>query len=144
MLSRNVFKTSDFWNEFDKLHRDMNRLFHDTRPMGRRSYPALNVWSNEDSAIVTAELPGFDASNIDISVVSNTLTIQGEKTPIEHGEEDVLHRQECRTGKFQRSINIPFKVDSDNVVANFKNGVLNVTVPRAEEDKPRTISIKAN
>ena len=144
MLNRNLFRTSDFWNEFDKLHRDVSRLFHDTRPAARHSYPALNFWSNEDTAVVTAELPGFNIGNIDISIVNDNLTIKGEKKPVKHGEEDILHRQECRTGQFQRSIKIPFKANVENIAANFRNGVLNVTVPRAEEDKPRKIEIKAH
>ena len=143
MLNRNLFRTSDFWNEFDKLHRDVNRLFYDTRPTARPDFPALNVWSNEDSAIVTAELPGFETNDIDISVVNDNFTVQGEKKPVNHDDDDILHRQECRTGRFQRSIKINFKVNVEEVSANFKNGILNVTLPRAAEDKPRKITIKA-
>jgi HSP20 family protein len=142
MLNRNLFRTSDFWNEFDKLHRDVNRLFYDKHPVARPGFPALNVWSNEDSAIVTAELPGFEANEIDMSVVNDNFTIQGEKKPVEHDDDDILHRQECRTGRFQRSLKIPFKVNVEEVSAKFNNGILKVTLPRAEEDKPRKIAIK--
>jgi HSP20 family protein len=132
--------------EMERLRREMNRLFSDwpsqagwsTAP----SYPAMNVWTDEDSAIVTAELPGVNLDNIDISVENDVLTLRGERQRDEQ-EGVTYHRRERRSGSFVRTFRVPFRVDAEQVEATFKNGVLSIALPRAEEDKPKRISVKA-
>jgi HSP20 family protein len=130
----------------DRLQREMNRLFEDYSPARLRrapAYPAMNVWANEDGLTITAEVPGVSPEDIDISVVGDTLTLSGERKPDLLKEGARYHRQERGFGSFSRSIQLPFMVNVSKVDATFHNGVLNVSLPRAEEDKPRKIAVKS-
>jgi HSP20 family protein len=80
---------------------------------------------------------------LDIAVVENTLTLSGERTPAELAEGEVYHRRERGSGKFTRSFQLPFNVEANNVQAVYEKGVLRITLPRAEADKPRRITVKA-
>jgi HSP20 family protein len=104
-------------------------------------YPSVNVWTNTDGAIVTAELPGIDTEELDISVRENVLTITGNRSATELQEGAVYHRRERSHGKFQRILELPFIVDTAGVEANYEKGVLRILLPRAEADKPRKISV---
>jgi HSP20 family protein len=106
------------------------------------SYPAVNVWTQADAALVTAELPGVDPESIDISVQDDTLTVRGTRERPEM-EDVTYHRQERRFGAFARTIQVPFRVQGDEVNAIFEKGVLRISLPRAEEDKPKRITVKA-
>jgi len=135
------------WQDMERLHREVDRLFSDNFTMagGRTapSYPAINVWTNEDGAVVTAELPGVEAEDIDISVVGDTLTLSGARQPLNLEEGDKYHRRERGYGKFNRSFQLPFIVEADKVDALFEKGILHLSLPRAEADKPRKISVKS-
>jgi HSP20 family protein len=137
------------WQEMERMRRDMDRMFEGAALQRRQpgGYPALNIWTSPDSAHVTAELPGVKAEDIDISVVGETLTLTGSRQPDEYQEgsqQDVrYHRQERGYGKFSRAIQLPFQVDAAKVEASFEKGVLHVSLPRAEADKPRKITVKA-
>jgi len=140
------YQVTNPWREVDRLQREMNRLFEDYYPSRIRrapSYPALNVWSSEEGLFVTAEVPGMHSEDIEISVVGDTLTLSGARKPEELTEGARYHRQERGYGSFNRSIQLPFPVDVAKVDATFRNGLLSVTLPRAEEDKPRKISVKS-
>ncbi len=134
------------WREMERLRREMNRLFSDwpwrTRWATAPSYPAMNVWMDENGAVLTAELPGVQLDDIDITIEEDTLTLRGERKPDEV-EGVTYHRQERRFGSFLRTFRLPFRVDADQVEATFKDGVLNIVLPRAEEDKPKKITVKA-
>jgi HSP20 family protein len=125
----------------------MNRLVNEWPSRYRvnmaAGYPAMNVWTNEDGAIVTAELPGLKPDDIDISVVNDTLTLKGKRNRDECGEHVRFHRRERGCGSFTRSFQLPFQVEPGKVEATFERGVLEITLPRAEADKPRRITIKA-
>lgn len=138
---RASFRSS--WREMERLRREMNRLLA-TAPAGRMAaYPALNIWANEDGALVTAELPGVDPEAIDISVVDDTLTLKGNREPEEPAEEQTYHRRERGYGAFSRALQLPFAVEADTVEATFEKGVLQINLPRAEADKPKKITVKA-
>jgi len=143
MFYRNVFGVSNPWRELERIQHEMNRLFTDPNRPTSRNYPAINGWIKDNTVIVTAELPGYAPEDIDISVVDQTLTIRGERKPCELKEGETFHRQERRCGKFQREVQLPFGINADKVEANFDNGVLSITLPRAEADMPRKISIKS-
>jgi len=132
--------------EMERLQREMNQLFSDSFSLaGGRvapSYPAMNVWTNEDGAVITAELPGVNPDGIDIAVVGDTLTLTGSRTPEELGEGAKYHRRERGYGRFSRSFQLPFKVETDKVEAMFEQGILHLSLPRAEADKPRKITVK--
>ena len=139
------FRTPTVWQEMDRLQREMDRLFRatSTNRLGTGGYPAMNIWSNEDKAMITTELPGIDLDDIDISVVGDTLTLSGRRVPEELDEDARYHRQERGFGKFTRSIKLPYTVDGDRVEATYKRGVLSISLPRAEADKPRKIQVRS-
>ena len=133
------------WQEMENLQREMNRLFSDFMPTRFRAaseFPAMNIWADENSVLVTAELPGIKVDDLDINVLGENLTISGERTPEELPEDAQYHRRERGFGKFTRSIQLPYQVDVKKVNASFKNGVLSITLPRAESDKPKKIAVK--
>ena len=103
----------------------------------------MNVYTNDQEAVVLAELPGVEPAAVEISVVAETLTIQSERNPQEVGEKTTYHRQERTCGKFNRSIQLPFPINSEKVEAKLENGLLTIRLPRAEEDKPRRISVRS-
>lgn len=140
-------RTPSVWREMDKLQREMNRLFSDFYPRRIRtapSYPAVNIWTSEDNAFVTAEMPGIKSEDIDISIVDDTVTLSGTREPEELDEGTRYHRRERGFGKFTRNIQLPFNVDVNHVEAVFENGVLQISLPRAEADKPRKIAVQTS
>ncbi|MBN1863672.1 MAG: Hsp20/alpha crystallin family protein [Victivallales bacterium] len=122
------------------LQREMNRVFngYDGRGGG---FPAVNIWSNHENVVVTAELPGMDPEAIDVSVAQGQLTISGERI-ISPPEGDMQsHRQERGQGSFARAFRLPFDVDSTKVSARYQDGVLSISLPRLEESKPKKITV---
>jgi len=132
-------RAGDMWREFERL----SRLFPDfSSPFSRTTeFPAVNVWSDGNEAVVTAELPGLDPATADISVVGRTLTIKGTRKAEEPGADGSYHRQERWNGSFARAIELPFQIDQSKVEARFSKGILEVKLPRAEADKPKKITI---
>jgi HSP20 family protein len=107
-------------------------------------YPSLNLWEDDNHLFVEAELPGFELNELEITVTGdNQLSIKGERKQPEM-EKGVWHRQERGYGSFSRMIELPEHVDPDNVSAEFKNGVLTITMPKKEDSKPRRIEVKSN
>lgn len=132
----------DPFRDLYRLQREVNRLFSDFAEPADR-FPALNLWSSEEEAVVAVELPGVDPKAVDLSVVGHVLTVQGER-PEEPGVKDEsYHRRERATGKFVRTVRLPFEVQEDQVQARYEHGVLRVTLPRKESTKPRRIAIAA-
>ena len=140
------FYSTSPWREIEQMQRDMDRLFNRMtrfdRPAIAPEFPAINIWANEEGLVVTAELPGVNTDDIDISVVNETLTLSGMRQPDTLEEGDKYHRRERRHGKFSRSFQLPFAIEADNVEAVFENGVLHVSLPRAEAEKPKKIAVK--
>ncbi len=133
------------WDPFEAISRireEMNRLFRE-RAGTPAAYPAMNVWTGENQAVVTAELPGVEPQDLDIAVNENILSLSGSRKWDEPKEEDVVHRVECPNGEFRRTLELPFRVDADRIQANCAKGVLTITLPRAEQDKPKKIQVKA-
>jgi HSP20 family protein len=107
--------------------------------------PAIDVVEKTDAYQLAFEVPGVDAADVDISFEQNVLTVRGEKAPgfESGGDADVrVHADERVSGKFQRSIRLPEFVDADNISAEFSNGVLYLTVPKAQTARARKIQIK--
>jgi HSP20 family protein len=126
----------------------MERLLESTGPRlvrGRAAnFPAVNVWTNEqEGIIVSAELPGVSPETIDISVTADTLTISGTRKPEDLPEGAQYHRRERYCADFSRTVQLPYTVNTEAVEAAAENGVLKITLPRAEAEKPRQISVKA-
>ena len=105
---------------------------------------AVDMYETDDAVVVKSAIPGIKAEDLDISVTGDTLTIKGEtKTDEEVKEENYLYR-ERRYGSFCRVLSIPVPVVTDKADAEFENGVLTLTLPKAEEVKPKAIKVKAN
>ena len=129
------------WRDFARVQQETDRYFHSVNDSYAPGFPPVNVSSGEDQVIVSAELPGVPADKVDISVLENTLTIQGARAADERPEGAVAHRRERGTGEFSRRIRLPFRVEVSAVDAKFENGVLEVTLPRAEADRPKRIAV---
>jgi len=138
------FRPNSLWNEMDRLQREMNLLssmFSPQRQVSTQSFPAINIWSNEENAVATVEIPGVKIDDLEIMITGETLSLKGSRAQNTLAPDAVSHRQERGCGQFMRSIKLPFPVESEKVVANLKNGVLQVRLPRASADKPRKITI---
>lgn len=137
----------------DPFFRNLNRLFSDDIfvPFGATSEglersgwtPAVDIRETEDAFLFTAELPGLDKNDVHITVENKVLTLSGERTWSEEEEEEKnsYHRIERAYGNFTRSFTLPNAVDPSKVEAKFKDGLLTITVAKAEEVKPREIEI---
>lgn len=128
-----------FW-QFRTLEERMNDLLG--APVDDEAAPSMNVWVSDDAAIVAAALPGLSAETIDVRVDGRTVTIQGEFAEPKH-EGQVLSRRERPRGGFTRSFELPFGLDAERVSAAYRAGILQVTLPRVESERPRKISIRS-
>ncbi len=104
--------------------------------------PLMNIEETKDAYRITVELPGMEKDDIDIQIKDNVLTISGEKKEEHTEEEGTFYRRERRFGKFSRSVNLPSDIDVEKIDAEYKNGVLTLTLPKTEESKPKKISVK--
>ncbi len=134
--------------EMMTLREAMDRLFDDafTRPFGRdglASLPAIDMYQTADDVVVKASLPGLKAEDVQISVHADTLTLRGEFKQEEERKDTTWHMHEHRSGAFERSLLLPTDVQSDKARAEFEDGILTITLPKAEAVKPKTITIKA-
>ncbi len=143
-----LVKFNPFWG-FTGMESTMDRLFDrffedsDTKLMSRTWSPSVDVSETENEIVFTAEFPGFEKDEIDISVNEGRLTISGER-PFTEEKETKHHRVERWYGNFNRSFLLPKSADPETISANLKNGVLTVTMPKKEEAKPRQIPVSVN
>jgi HSP20 family protein len=134
------------WGSFDALRREMDALlgrFGAGALAARRGvFPAVNLYETGDTFVLTAELPGMDAKDIQVSVEGTTVTIGGERK-IDYGNGDTSsHRLERQSGRFRRAFELPVAVDSAKVEAMHKNGVLMLRLPKTAEHRPRQVSVQ--
>ena len=138
----------NIWSEMNRLREEMDRLFGRYGAEGWRTlsggiYPPLNLWEDDEKLFVEVELPGLELSELEITVTKdNQLSIRGERKQPEL-EGVTWHRQERGYGSFSRMIDLPEHVDPEKVSAEFKQGVLAVTLPKKEEVKPHRIEVKS-
>ncbi len=130
------------------LREAMDRLFDDafTRPFGMTAglqAPAVDLYQTDKEVVVRASLPGLKAEDVQISVTGDLLTLRGEFKEKEEKKEKAYHLREQRYGSFERTIGLPTQVLADKAKAEFEDGVLTVTLPKAEEVRPKTITVKA-
>ena len=130
--------------EMQRVRREMNQIFSGLDHPLSDEFPPVNAWLGEGDIVVTAELPGVDPGKVDISVVGDTLTISGSRETEALKEGENYHRQERGQGRFSRSLQLPFHVEAGKVEAKYDRGILQVTLPRAEADKPRKISVRCD
>jgi HSP20 family protein len=123
------------------LQDELDRLFES--PL-RAWAPVLDVREDADSFVIRAELPGLKREDIEVSLQDGALVISGERKVEEKQEGVEIHRQERFYGKFQRALTLPELVAADKVKAQYKDGILTVTLPKTEEAKPKQIDVSVN
>ena len=138
----------DPFRELRGLQNEMNRVFSGITPGwdGEEGFstswtPRVNIFENKDHLVLEAELPGMTRDDFDLSIENNVVTLKGERKFEKKDEGDNYHRVERAYGSFTRSFTLPSTVSSENVKAEFNNGVLNVSFPKREETKARKIEI---
>ncbi len=128
-----------------EMERFIRQVFGDSEgasPAGAFS-PALDVEEDENAFTLHVELPSVDPRDVDVSLEENVLTIAGERSFYDDKETEGFRRIERSFGRFHRAVRLPDRVAADQVEANYKDGLLTITVPKAEEAKPRRIQIQA-
>ena len=139
------YRFPSVWREMEQLQREMGRLVPGPSSGQRQKaadFHAMNVWANEDGQIVTAEVPGVSPDDLEITILGEKLTLSGARKLDELPEGARYHRRERGMGEFSRTVQLPFLVDAGKAEAAFENGVLTVTLPRAEADRPRRVEVK--
>jgi len=134
------------------IHAHMNRVIDDflgsrTRrdaAIERGWVPAIDIRETKDELVVAAELPGLQEKDIHLSIVDNVLSLRGQRRPLEEVSEEDYHRIERWTGTFERHVQLPVPVQADKVRATYREGVLEVRLPKVEESKPREIRIEVS
>ena len=130
------------------LREAMNQLFDDsfTRPInmsGGSVLPAIDLYQDDEKVVVRAALPGLKAEDVQISVTGDLLTLRGEFKLVNDPKDVTYHLREQHYGAFERALRLPAEVQTDKSKADFENGVLTISLPKAEAIRPKTISIKA-
>jgi HSP20 family protein len=144
----------DASSEMEALRREMERRFSEFWPghgrvprvaflpgRGARQYPLVNVSEDEQNVYVEALAPGVDPKSLHLSVVQGALTINGEKPGLAQVSAEAYHRNERAAGRFVRTVELPLEVDAGKVSADYRNGLLLVTLPKAESARPRQVPI---
>ena len=147
-----VFRGTLNMNPIQQFRDEMDRLVTNvfanpaiagaTRMVTGRGFPAVNLWESDDNLFIEAEVPGLKAENLDVTVVGSELTIKGER-PEEAAQQGAFHRRERGVGSFTRVVQLPSEVNADRVEASLNDGVLLLTLPKAETAKPRKIKVTA-
>ncbi|MDX9864123.1 MAG: Hsp20/alpha crystallin family protein [Anaerolineaceae bacterium] len=135
-------------SEIMSLRQAMDQLFNDafTRPVsmsGVSASPAIDLFQDNDNVVIKAALPGLKAEDVEISVTADVLSLRGEYKQESEQKEATYHIREQRYGSFERSVRLPTDVQTDKAKADFEDGILTITLPKAEAVKPKMISIKA-
>ncbi len=129
----------------DLVRREMGELLdsvfngHESRS---RAFPALNIWEDGDHLFAEAELPGMGMDDIELFVVGSELTIKGQRKAMDDQNAN-YHRRERGVGEFCRTVTLPVEIDANKVEATLKNGVLTISLPKAEAARPRKISVRS-
>jgi HSP20 family protein len=140
-LSR--FPSRDVSGMHDEVERMFRQVFGEGGPATAGAWsPALDVEENEDAFVLHIEVPGVRAEDVEVSLEENTLTVSGQREFYDERNAEAFRRIERRFGRFHRSVRLPDRVDASKVLATYTNGLLTVTVPKAEETKPRRIEVR--
>jgi HSP20 family protein len=135
------------WDPFRELQREVGRLLVSLDPFqsARRlqGYPPLNVHDHGDRYLMSVQLPGMTPADIELTITGETITIRGERKKAEGVKDDSYRRQERPMGRWTRSVTLPDRVESGQVAASFSDGILTVSIPKAEDARPRRIMVAA-
>jgi HSP20 family protein len=139
-------------NDIGSLSQRMDRMFEELMGRGLRRWaeddrvrgswsPAVNILERKDAIVITADLPGLKAEDVDVTVDNSVLTVRGERRLEEASEGETYHRVERVYGVFERTFTLPNSVDVSRIDAKFRNGEMVVTLPKREESKPRAVKV---
>jgi len=138
------------WREMSAFQRHVNHCFEDSfnttertssEPSMSRWSPAVDIYDDEGTIVIKAELPGVDKKDITIDVKDRVLTLKGERSDETEVKEDSFYRRERVSGTFQRAFTLPALINAENIKADFKDGVLKIDIPKPEEEKPKQVTI---
>jgi HSP20 family protein len=135
------------WQEMNALQRQFDRLFDEAllpTPVSERSFtrvPAAELQETEDAIHLKLEVPGIEAKDLDVQVTENAVSVSGERKSETKTEKDGAIRSEFHYGKFQRVIPLPSKIQNTNVTAEYKDGILNLTLPKTEAEKNKVVKV---
>lgn len=136
------------WDPFTEFQREMGRLFETLEPLQTlrvaRQYPAVNLYDAGDRYVLTVPVPGMAPEELDLSITGETLTLRGERKRPEGILDESFRRQERPFGRWTRTVTLPDRLESGQVSAAYAQGVLTVTLPKAESARPRQISVSAS
>ncbi len=141
-----LFHLGHSWDPFHNLEREVDRLLQSVNltfqglRLGRQ-YPPVNVYELPSEYLVTAELPGLKAEELDVTFANGVLSMTGRHANPDGAAEECFRRQERPRGRWQRSLPLPGRVKEDNLSVKLVNGILEVHLPKAEEVKPRQIPV---
>jgi HSP20 family protein len=124
-----------------EMSRFMNGLFDGPGRVTQNWVPSLDVWETDSEVVYAFDLPGVPENQISIEVKEDTLTVSGQRETTEEVSDEHFYRFERRRGTFARAVGLPQGVDQDTISARYENGVVEIRVPKPEEQKPRTIAI---
>jgi len=133
------------WSPVPWLSEDLEKMIDRFGTAGMTGFvPAIDIYQTKDEVIIEASLPGIDPENVEVAVEQDVLTIQGKSQKKTEVEEKNYYLHEVRHGSFHRSIALPAAVEGDKAEAIYREGILNIKIPKAPEIKPKTIKIKTN
>ena len=137
------------WVEFERIRQGLDELSRSYAEKGKAQiranvYPPLNIYEEAAKMVLSAEIPGVKAEDLDISLEGDTLSIQGKRDSREDDFTLSYHRREIESGSFSRAISLPVKVDVERISAKLVNGILTVTLMKAAEATPRQIRVNAD
>ena len=139
MLLTSVFE--DLLGLQESMDRAFDTGFFDSSTSSRGVYPAVNIFEKDGEVVLVTELPGVKREDLNIEVKGNTVRLAGERK-IEYGKDVSYHRVERNSSKFDRTLRLPINIETDKVKAEYKDGILVLSLPRAEKDKPKQITIQ--
>ena len=152
MITRRFFDWPAFgwrshFDELERMRRQLDRIVRDNdistfRGPGRGVFPLVNLTEDKNNYYLRAELPGIKSDDLEINATDNNISINGERRLPEENGNARFHRRERDSGRFSRAITLPGKVDNDKISANMKDGMLTITIPKAESAKPKQIQIQ--
>ncbi len=147
-----MWQRRDLWQEMDALRREIDRVFSDFWPggrgwrtpwlaMGSARYPLVNIREGRDEYVVEALVPGLSSDDLEVTTSGRNLTISGTRHGLPEDRGITIHRNERGSGRFVRTIELGTDIDERNVKAEYRHGVLHITLPKAEYARPRQISV---
>lgn len=132
------------WRPMLDPFQEIDKFLEDWKAPAQGFVPALDVYQDKDNVVVETQLPGIDKNNVNISVENDVLTIEGSSEQKSEVDDKNYYRQEVRRGSFHRAVALPVSVNGEGSKAEYKDGVLKITIPKEERAKPKQIKISAS